>query len=78
MSWFWKIRERREADQKAMKHSQALLEEMVTTEPEAAQSHEDAIRQLNKATEQAKRLRAMNKQNHYSESLTQAFRGNPA
>lgn len=78
MSWFRKIRERREADRKAMKESQALLHEMVSTEPEAAQSHKDALKQLNRATEQAQKLRDMNTQNHYSESLTHAFRGKPA
>lgn len=78
MSWFRKIRERREADREATKHSQALLEEMVSSEPEATRDLVDAVYQLNRATEQAKKLRAMNTQNHYSESLTHAFRGNPA
>lgn len=78
MNWFKKIRERREADKKATENSRALLEDMITTEPELAQRHSQAILQLEKATEQARRLKATDKSNHYSESLTHAFRGKPA
>lgn len=78
MSWFRKIRERRDADREAMAHSQALLEEMVVSEQEMADRHACAVMELARATEQAKKLKAMDTQNHYSESLTHAFRGKPA
>lgn len=78
MNWFRKIRERREADRAATENSRALLEEMLATEPELAQRHDHAVERLERATEQAKKLRAMDTQNHYSESLTHAFRGKPA
>lgn len=78
MSWFRKIRERREADRQATENSRALLEDMITSEPELEQRHNHAVLQLVKAEEQARKLKATDKSNHYSESLTHAFRGKPA
>lgn len=78
MSWLKKIRERREADRRATANSRALLEDMLATEPEAAHRHHLAVQELAQATEQAKQLRDTDTRNHYSESLTHAFRGKPA
>lgn len=78
MKWLRKIRERREADRRATENSRALLEDILSTEPELAKRHSAAVTQLLQATEQAKQLRATDTQNHYSESLTHAFRGKPA
>lgn len=78
MSWFRSIRERRELDREATERSKALLEEMVATEPELAQRHDAALEGLIQATEQARKLQAANIRNHYSESLTYAFRGKTA
>lgn len=78
MSWLRGVRERREADRKATQKSRELLAEMLSTEPEAAEKHLEACKELRRAEEQAKRLKAMDTQNHYSESLTHAFRGKPA
>lgn len=78
MSWFRKVRERREADRLAEAKSKAMTAELIATEPELEERHFAALRGLKQATEQAKKLRATDTQNHYSESLTHAFRGNPA
>ena len=45
---------------------------------DADREHELALARLAEATEQAKRLATMNTRNHYSESLTHAFRGRTA
>lgn len=78
MSWFRKVRERRDADREATENSKALLEAMITSEHLVEKRHTAAVQELHKATEQAKKLRATDTQNHYSESLTHAFRGKPA
>ena len=78
MKWLKRVRERREADRRATANSRALLHEMVSSEDELAQRHVDAVQELHRATEQEKKLRATDIQNHYSESLTHAFRGKPA
>lgn len=78
MSWLRGVRERREADRKATQKSRELLANMVKTEPAATEQHFEALQELRRAEEQAKRLKAMDTQNHYSESLTHAFRGKPA
>lgn len=78
MSWLKGVRARREADRKATQKSRELLANMLETEPAAAEKHLEACRELRRAEEQAKRLQAMDTQNHYSESLTHAFRGRPA
>lgn len=75
MNWLRKIRERREADRQAIANSRALLQDMIATEPEDKQRHRQAVQGLVQATEQAKALRATDTRNHYSESLTHAFRG---
>lgn len=78
MNWLRKVRERREADRRATAKSRALLQDMIVSEPELAQRHSQAVQELLRATEQARKLRATDAQNHYSESLTHAFRGKPA
>jgi hypothetical protein len=45
---------------------------------DADRDHEVALARLAEATEQADRLANMNHRNHYSESLTHAFRGRTA
>lgn len=44
----------------------------------ADRDHEHALARLAEATEQADTLSGMNNRNHYSESLTYAFRGRTA
>lgn len=64
-----------EADKAAIENSEALLAEAERTDPHVDAEHEVALEQLSKAAEQARRLKAMDANNHYSESLTKAFRG---
>jgi hypothetical protein len=45
---------------------------------EADRDHQIALSRLQQATEQADTLSGMNTRNHYSESLTYAFRGRTA
>lgn len=78
MKWLKDIRDRREADRRATANSRALLQNMIITEPALAERHSEAVEGLMQATEQAKKLRATDFQNHYSESLTHAFRGKTA
>lgn len=78
MNWLKRVRERREADRRATAKSRALLEEMLATEPEDQRRHDTALRRLRQAEDQAKELQATDSRNHYSESLTHAFRGKPA
>jgi phosphate uptake regulator len=75
---FRKLAGLREADRAAIQNSKALLEEAHRTDPAVDAEHEEALRRLREATEQANRLKSMDKQNHYSESLTQSFRGRTA
>jgi hypothetical protein len=69
---------RRTEDQAKADTSQALLEETCRTEPEALEMQRQAQELLARAEEQAQRLQAADHRNHYSESLTHAFRGRTA
>lgn len=46
-----------------------------TAKLDAEREHQIALARLAQATDQADRLTGMDKRNHYSESLTHAFRG---
>lgn len=78
MKWLDKIRERREEHQAATENSRALLQEALRTDPEVDALHRQALERLGEATTQARTLQATDRQNHYSESLTHAFRGRTA
>lgn len=79
MKWLTKLNdhleERRQADREAIENSRALLNAMIESEPEVSKRYDTAAGQLIRATMQAQRLRATDVQNHYSESMTHAFRG---
>lgn len=49
-----------------------------TAKIEADRDHQLALARLAEATEQANKLTGMDRRNHYSESLTHAFRGRTA
>ena len=78
MKLFKKLHVRHTEDQAKADTSQALLEETCRTEPEALEMQRRAQELLAAAEEQAKRLQAADHRNHYSESLTHAFRGRTA
>lgn len=78
MKFFKGLQRRREADRAAISNSLAVLEEMIRTDPEVDRNHEDALLRLVESSAQAQQLRSANRRNHYSESLTKAFRGRPA
>ena len=75
MRLFKHLHARRTEDRVKTETSQALLEETNRTEPEALEMHRKAQALLAQAEEQAQRLQAADRRNHYSESLTLAFRG---
>jgi phosphate uptake regulator len=75
---FKKLAGLREADRAAIENSKALLEETHRTDPDVDREHELALKRLKEASEQARRLKAMDAKNHYSESLTKSFRGRTA
>ena len=75
MRLFKHIHLRRAADEAATENSRALLEETTRSEPEALEMQRRAHELLAAADEQAKRLKDADHRNHYSESLTLAFRG---
>ena len=68
----------REQDRVAINNSHALREEVERTDPHVDAEHERALELLCQATERSRKLKAMDAQNHYSESLTHSMRGNPA
>jgi len=78
MNFFRRIKELRAEDRVAIENSQALLEEAVRTDPHVEEMHRLAQEKLREAEEQARRLQAADHRNHYSESLTHAFRGRTA
>lgn len=78
MSIFRRLRDLRAADHAAIENSNALSQEMDRTGPDVEQMHRTAQQKLREAEEQARRLQAADHRNHYSESLTHAFRGRPA
>lgn len=75
MKIFNKLRALSAGHRAATRNSNAVLAEAVRTDPEIDREHELALAQLCQATEQAKRLGVTDRHNHYSESLTIAFRG---
>ena len=83
MNWLTKTLLRKfigvvEQDRAAIKNSNALREEVERTDPHVTAQHAQALEKLGQATERSHRLKAMDAQNHYSESLTYSMRGNPA
>lgn len=78
MNFFRKLRELRAADHAAIKNSEAVLEETLRTDPRVDEQHEHALRRLEEATEQARRLKDADRRNHYSEGLTKSFQGRTA
>lgn len=78
MKFFKRLQQNRTADHNAAKVSEALVDEVVRTDAEVDREHQIALIQLDKATKQAWRLRITDHANHYSESLSVAFREGPA
>jgi hypothetical protein len=78
MKWFSRIRELRDINAAAAAQSHKVIEEANAHGAEAEQKQGIALERLEAATAQAKRLSAADQRNHYSESLTQSFRGSPA
>ena len=69
---FWKrLAELRASNTAATENTEKMLEQ-------AEQDHEVALVMRERVTEQAGRLTGADHRNHYSESLTHAFRGKPA
>lgn len=69
---FWKrLAELRQINHAATENNQQVLEQ-------AEKDHVVALAMHDKASEQAGKLSATDRRNHYSESLTQSFRGKPA
>lgn len=71
MRLFRKFIELREANASAASASQAILED-------ADRDHAVALAKLEEVTAQANTLSTADRRNHYSESLTHAFRGRTA
>lgn len=78
MRLFDKIRKLGEADRAATENSRALLEDLERTESHVQAQHEVALNQKKRAEKQAIQLKAADRRNHYSESLTYAYRGRPS
>lgn len=78
MKFFRKLREQVEENLAATQNSQDLLAELDRTEQDVDKLHEIARTRLDESEKQAKRLRDADRRNHYSESLTHAFRGRTA
>jgi len=68
----------KEENQAAIENSNAVAQELERTDPHVDAQHERALELLDLATERSKRLKRMDAENHYSESLTYSMRGNPA
>jgi hypothetical protein len=78
MKFFKRLRDLREADHAAIRNSRAVLAEIERTEPEVDEQHETALARLNESAEQARRLKDADRRNHYSQGLTESFRGRTA
>jgi hypothetical protein len=78
MKFFKRLQGWREQNAAAEQYSKALLQDALLTDPDIDDKHEVALAQLRQATTQARKLSATDHQNHYSESLTHAFRGRTA
>lgn len=71
MKLFKRLSERHRANQEAAAANESAKEA-------ADRDHEVALARLEQATRQAETLSGMDSRNHYSESLTHAFRGRTA
>jgi hypothetical protein len=71
MNFLKRLAEMREANTAATQSTNRVLEQ-------ADKDHETALEMDRRVTEQASRLTSANHRNHYSESLTHAFRGSTA
>lgn len=78
MKLFGKLSELRDINAAAARASRVVLAQANRHGAEAARAGSLAQERLEQATAQAKRLHAADDRNHYSESLTQSFRGSPA
>lgn len=78
MKFLSRFRELRDINAAAAEASKAVLEQANLHGAEADQKQSIALERLEQATAQAARLSAADQRNHYSESLTQSFRGSPA
>lgn len=77
MKLFNRLRELRDINTNAARASKLVLEQANRHGADAARKQGRALEQLEQATAQAARLTAADDRNHYSESLTQSFRGSP-
>lgn len=68
----------READAAAIRNSHEVSAEIARTDPHIDAEHRRALDLLNEAEQRSRTLKAMDAQNHYSESLTLSMRGKPA
>jgi hypothetical protein len=69
---FWRrLAELREANARAARENNEVLQKAET-------DHETALAMRDVADEQAGKLKSADRRNHYSESLTQSFRGRTA
>jgi hypothetical protein len=71
MSFFKRLSELRKVNTDAVAINESALKD-------ADREHQIALARLAQATAQADTLTGMDKRNHYSESLTHAFRGRTA
>jgi predicted DNA-binding protein YlxM (UPF0122 family) len=83
MNWlrttlFRKFHGVKEENQAAANSSNAVSDEIMRTDPHVDAQHERALELLSEATARSRTLKAMDKQNHYSESLTYSMRGTTA
>jgi hypothetical protein len=78
MKFFTRLRELRDINNAAAQKSKVVLEQANRHADDAEQKQGIALERLEQATRQAARLSAADQRNHYSESLTQSFRGSPA
>lgn len=75
MKMFNRARALRAVNAAALEVNKAVLAEASRLGEHAEQHRLAALERLEQATEQAKRLGGADRRNHYSESLTHAFRG---
>lgn len=71
MKFLKKLAELRAANEKATETNKVILQA-------ADKDHEAALAMREASAVQASKLRAADRRNHYSESLTQSFQGKPA
>lgn len=78
MKLFRRLRELRDINAAAAEASKKVLAQANRHGADAEQKRGIALERLEQATAQAHRLAERDGLNHYSESLTQSFRGSPA